>query len=216
LAAREDPEAGDLINAKNGILKHYTDEQGSSSTRLIGFFAALFALSQGLQRVQDNKAISQSFPRIDAKLYQLSLSNPAFLEMLKFTFLFATLFVLLTFVFRAIFRFAIYGLMASAVLAVNRNEIREATRKYVEYVNRENAKHGSGEKDVTKEDIDFHFRIHLGVVSNIREKDLKIFWLFPTRWFLEAYHGLREELSGWSICFLASAFITTVVLWFIW
>ena len=208
----------DLLNAKNGLLKHYTDEQGSSSTRLIGFFAALFALSQGLQRVGDGKSISGAFPAIDAWLQGNCLSSLP--EQLKLSLLFATFFVLLTFVFRAIFRFATYGLMVSELLGVNCSQIRGATSDFVNKENEENAKDKNDKKikliKLTEEDIELHFRIHLGVASSIKEKNHRIFGIFRAKWFLEAYDKSWEGLWGWLICFSMSTFMTTLVLWFIW
>jgi hypothetical protein len=116
-----------IESAKQALLKHYTDEQNGQITRLLGFAVGLFTLLQLAQSLGD-KAFNQIFICFPSLI---QFTQPWEGDVLKTLFLFLGTWVILYFILRSIFRFAVFGLFTSYVMWVTIVEARETVRSHV-------------------------------------------------------------------------------------
>ena len=117
----------EIEETRKTLLSYYTSLQGSQSTRLIGFVAGLFTLLQ-LAQVAKTSAFGLIFPNINFGLYL----PPFWMEFLKFLPLYAGTVIILFFMFRAIFRFCLFGHYSSAIISLDKTDFQSVMEEHPE------------------------------------------------------------------------------------
>jgi hypothetical protein len=120
------PTEAKLSEARNTLLKHYTDLQTAQGTRLIGFVAGLFALLQ-LTLTASTSGASQIFANTKIPvLTDWVLSLPSLLgEVMKAIVLLVGTSGILFFIVRTILRYAVYGHIAYGVISISEDDMRQ-------------------------------------------------------------------------------------------
>ena len=104
----------DFINAKNSVLKYYTDSETSLATRFFAFVTAIFALVIAF----GSNVLHRSF--------EITVLNSQVAVALKLIFFAVGSFVLLVYAVRTVFRYAVFAGLCNRVLLVRSNEIDKA------------------------------------------------------------------------------------------
>ena len=101
----------DFVNAKNGLLKYYTDSQTSLATRFFAFVTAIFAMTVALGSNLLFNSFNVSFfhgsEAFSAKLLVFVVGS----------------FVLLIYAVRTVFRYAVFAGLCNRVLVVRLEEL---------------------------------------------------------------------------------------------
>ncbi len=115
-----------IEDAKSKLLDFYTSQQSSQAERLIGFVIALFALLTLAQGVDKSRlgTLFTHVSSITALVKIVPLSGCGW-ETMKFIILFAGVTLLFFFILRAIYRFAVFGKMFSAVQYVTTKDVKQ-------------------------------------------------------------------------------------------
>jgi hypothetical protein len=116
-----------IAEARKALQNYYTDQQNQQGTRLIGFVIGLFTLLQ-LTQTSKNSPLSGVFPNFP-KIINVTLC-PLLSDSLKVVFLFVGTAFIIFFILRTIFRYALYGTMASYIMTVNNYDIKGCNEMY--------------------------------------------------------------------------------------
>ena len=180
-----------ISEARKAVQTYYADQQSQQGARLVGFVIGLFTLLQ-LAQASKNLRLSGVFPNFPKVIEAI---NAPFWDFLKVLFLLAGTTIIMFFIFRTIFRYSLYGVMASQVFIVKESEIE----KY-------------------KQDSDYN-ELHAfnQVVAVDAYKNKKVFWL-PARWFmsLDDKECPICERTGSTILAGASFLLSIILLIFLW
>lgn len=121
---REPIDDKNFLRVKNSLLSFYQNIASAQAVRLIGFTAGVFTLI-GATQISPVQPLSEVFP--EAVIFpSIEWIPPAISDNMKFLFLFGSIFILFFFIFRAIFRYASYSYLASALTYVSIEETEEA------------------------------------------------------------------------------------------
>jgi hypothetical protein len=104
-----------ISEARKQLQTYYSDQQNQQMTRLIGFVIGLFTLLQ-LAQESRNLALSSVFPNVT--IFNMP-KYAIYWDPLKVVFLFLGVSLILYFILRTIFRYALYGNMACWVMNIN-------------------------------------------------------------------------------------------------
>jgi hypothetical protein len=173
-----------FYDALNTEIEHYTSQMSSQAERLIGFAVLLFTIVQATQYSRQN-SLSTIFPDVSGWFQSQGLQSSIVFEWFGVVFLFASIFVLLVFAFRTIFRFTIIGYLLT----------------YVQLVSLEDA--------VSCKIPTVHDAIRHCTVDKLKKAKRKSF-LFPSGWFIQ-----EKEYVGWLVCFAAASLciVGIVLVW---
>jgi hypothetical protein len=163
-------------DGKKTLIEFYSEMQSALGTRLIGFVVGLFAL---LQLVQFSKSARLG------EIFPIFKNWQDFGSQWKFIFLFIGVLILMVYIVRTIFRYAVYGRFMIKVLEQNIVQI------------------GSNESATNK--------IHTLVMSKMSNQ--KLYWIFPSSWFLAG--SRRSNICGWFVSLIISLVLTGFLLWLI-
>jgi hypothetical protein len=191
-----------IERAKHELLSNFTAQQNSLGTRLIGFIAGLFVLLQLSQTSNQYKLASvyPNFPEI------IVADIPFLWDSLKVAFLFFGTWILLVLVLRSIFRYAVFGKLASYAMWVTSNEAKEIVRVRV--------------KEYEMKPMAFEFR-EIWALSQATAKKVykeKLYWIIPANWFLSfKFPNCPScQKKGHYFSFAFSFILTLLLLLFLW
>jgi hypothetical protein len=180
-----------ISEARKQLQTYYSDQQNQQMTRLIGFVIGLFTLLQltQLSKSYPLRNVFPSFPHVIGATYA------PFWDFLKVLFLFFGVSLILFFILRTIFRYSLYGSMASWVMNVKDYEVKKY-RNNVEY----------------NEMLAFNVILSQGVY-----KDGHIFGL-PANWFFNLNDPTcpSHENYGIALYIIISAITSLLLLLFLW
>ncbi len=157
----------DVREAKNSLIKYYSDQQGSQSTRLVGFAVGLFTLL-GLAQVSFDKGLREVYSNFQG--FVVFTDIPWFWDFCKVVFLLFSTWLILFFIVRSIFRYAMFGYMSTILMNLPRD--------VAEQIIVENAKKEEVPVFIDRQQWAFN-------VATMRAlyKDVHLFWIFRARWF---------------------------------
>lgn len=115
-----------FLTAKNYLITYYQNISSSQAVRLIAFSAGLFTLLGAIQ-VPAEKSLRVFFK--DAPSIINFGLTPEGLASFKFVILFLTISILLFFIFRAIFRYTTYAIIANELIYVKKDDLTETSEK---------------------------------------------------------------------------------------
>ena len=172
--------------AKSALLHYYSSNRDSHGVRLIGFTAGLFTL---IQIVQNSKKepLSGIFTKTSVILGGIP---PSYTEAFKLLVFFAGNGLLLFFIIRSIFRFAVFGYLSEFTLAVNSDETFERAEA-------------------------IHMAIHKIVEKKIVSTKKKLYGVFPLRWFVSTGKD-SEHWKGYSLCVFLAVGFTFLLISILW
>jgi hypothetical protein len=178
---------------KSDLLSYYSSQQISQGARLVGFAVGTFTL---LQVVLHQNHISEIFP--DARLILTSNEFLVSDGFWKVFILALGTFMLLVWLIRAIFRFAVFSCLANWTKLVYHKKVQE-------YI--------SSSKD--------ELSIHAAVMGCARikyseEKNHKhLYWLLPSAWFFPFFPEEKTETWKGGIVVTMLAFVSTLTLFWL-
>jgi hypothetical protein len=182
-----------ISEARKQLQTYYSDQQNQQMTRLIGFIIGLFTLLQLTQSSKSSplSSVFPHFPRVIEATY-----GP-FWDFLKVVFLFLGVSLILYFILRTIFRYALYGNMASWVMNIKYDEVMEHKDKG-----------GCNEM----------YAVNHALSEKIY-RDTHIFWIFPANWFFKVDEDTEypsREKCGYAVCMFISMVTSLLLLLFLW
>jgi len=191
-----------ISEARKQLQTYYSDQQNQQMTRLIGFVIGLFTL---LQLTQSSKSspLSSVFPYFPSVI---EATYAPFWDFLKVVFLFFGVSLILFFILRTIFRYALYGNMACWVMNINYGDIMKNKDKW------------SG----CNEMFAFNYSLSLEIYRTARTT-ARIFGIVPANWFFhfvdkdkkDTEHPSHEK-CGHVFCIFISALTSLLLLLFLW
>jgi len=173
--------------ARNTLLSHYSDSQTSQGARLIGFAVALFTLIQTVQSSGSN-LLSTIFPT-GLVMAGFEILTP-YANGAKAILLFAGILVLMTYIVRTMFRFAVYSGFASYLINLLPFEV---------------------EKNQSIQSA-----IHNAVIQSMINKNAKLYWVIQCKWFIASECHRRENRNGWILALIIALILTSILVWLLW
>ena len=173
--------------AKSALIHHYASNRASHGVHLIGFTAGLFTLIQIVQN-SESQPLSGIFKNVSVIFSGIP---PIIGEFFKLMVFFVGIWVLLFFIIRTIFRFAVFAYFAEYSLAV-------------------------GAKETYRRSEPIHEAIHLIVIEKVIEANKRLYWRFPLSWFVVRRGKESEHHQGYRLCgiiALGLAFVLVSLLW---
>jgi hypothetical protein len=195
-----------ISEARKQLQTYYSDQQNQQMTRLLGFVVGLFTL---LQVTQSSKSspLSSVFPHFPSASIKARyapfwlrigwLSPAENWDFLKVVFLFLGVSLILYFILRTIFRYALYGNMASWVMNIKYDNVMEYKDKG-----------GCNEM----------YALNHALSEKIYD-DANIFWIFPANWFFKVDEDTKypsREKCGYAVCMFISIVTSLLLLLFLW
>lgn len=169
--------------AKSALLSHYSEQQVSQGARLIGFAVALFTLVQTVQSTHDG-GLSVLFP------FDLGWSVPG---ILKLPFLFAGIFILMTFIVRTIFRYAAMAYLVQCLIELSPVDVA-ADQSYQTIV----------QYRATEEFLKSNAKLYGGIVK-------------ATQFVKTERPDTRLDYrQGWKRSIVIAVVLTSVLIWLLW
>jgi hypothetical protein len=123
---------GEFSETKDALLRYYSSKQSSQAARLVGFGVALFTLLQVVQQSKD-KPLSDIFINTDiffSEFLQTIGLSEVFSSIgagAKFFLFLASLVIIMTFLVRTFFRFAVFAQAAEFLLRLPPAKVPECT-----------------------------------------------------------------------------------------
>jgi hypothetical protein len=204
----------DFESARKELLAHYTAQQNGQSSRLLGMVVGLFTLLQLTQLMKNSPLgeIFTSFPAISPYL------SPYWTDLLKVIFLSAGVWLVLLFLLRSIFRFSVYGHMASSIIGISKEKTKFTIVCLAKTVERQRVEKDRSE---TIDHVINHFKccpigaLHVAVSKEVHGK---LAFGLPLKLFLPTDNYLcpNRENIGYIALGLLAVFLTVLFLLFLW
>lgn len=177
---------------KNSLLRHYSDIQTSSVTRLIGFVAGLFTLIQTVQTSKIYKISDVFVIPISIPIPDYILAMTPLLRLLLFA---GAVFVLVFYIVRTMFRFAAFNDLKESLLALSLSSLPEEPSA-----------------DTSIEEI-----IATNVLTYLRGRkaQAKVYGI-PVTWFIRSDLLKKENTCGLKFAISLSAFLTALFIGILW
>lgn len=173
---------------KSALLRHYSEQQTSQGTRLIGFAVSFFTLIQTVQ-----VSYSDKLAEVFAPLNQLPL--PSFAVVVKPLLLlsmFSIASILMIFIVRTVFRFAAVAILIQSLLELppTTNDANQSLTTVISNRMRE----------------------------EFEKRNAKLYWLFPATWFVkrDSDRGRRENRNGWCLSLSIAVFLNLILFMLLW
>ncbi len=198
------PETNEFLRTKDSLVKYYQNISSAQAVRLVAFSAGLFTLLGAIQVSPDQKlrVFFKDLPSIMNFGF-----TPTGLAIINFIFLFVSVSILAFFIFRAIFRYTSYAIIANEFIYIRENKLTEPDQ---------------GSKNNSTENIDersLHSKISDAVVKRVTEEDpKKLFGVVPISWFFSYDHSKNNTQlrKGLLLSFVFSFFSTCLILLLLW
>ena len=172
---------------RSELLRYYTSQQTSQGARLIGFAIVLFTLTQLVQRSHE-QPLSSVFSNLPL-LLNLSEIGLILVEMFKFGVLLFSIAILIFWVIRTIFRFAVFAYFAQRLIELDVVEVSAQTK----------------EPECSA--------VH-GAVANLVAKE-KVYFTVPLVWFFARGEN-SQNWKGLLFSAILAVLVSLILLWFLW
>jgi len=189
---------------KNALLRYYTSQQTSQGARLIGFTLALFTL---IQTVQNSKQqpLSNIFSDLANTLTEFAQTCEIFevlssiIVTISFPLFFLSIFILLFFIFRTIFRFSIFAFFSDYLIKIKSCEISKTTKP-------------------------IHHAIHETISDKWEKESKRVYLFFKLIWFInrdsktskQDRKTSRQHWIGFILCGIFAFLLSLILMLFLW
>jgi hypothetical protein len=173
-----------FLTAKNFLISHYHNIASAQGVRIVGFTAGVFTLI-GATQIKSDQALHNIIPAITFDTSSLFFSS------LKLLFLSVSIFSLLFFVFRAIFRYATYANLADYLITVSLGKTENASGKTL------------------------HHQITTALIQHVEQFPRRVFGM-PIWYFWSVSQYQEKTWYGVIVCTILSMSVTFLLLLLIW